>query len=91
MCNRKGGDDKEHNAHAQALQHYTEITRRFPGLAITERARVKRALLLYEVGQVQQALAELDDEEIALRGYAEVHAALAAILYTERWGALKQV
>ena len=68
----------------QALQHYTEITTRFPSLAITERARIKRALLRYETGAVQQAIAELEDEEVALRGYAEVHAALAAILYTDR-------
>jgi hypothetical protein len=72
------------HAGMQALQHYTEITTRFPSLAITERARIKRALLRYEAGQVQQAIAELEDEEVALRGYAEVHAALAAILYTDR-------
>ncbi len=29
---------------------------------------------------------ELDDEETALRGYAEVHAALASVLWVERPG-----
>ena len=57
---------------AQALADYTSITRGYPGLALTERARVKRALLLYETGQVQQAIVELDDEEMVLRGNAEV-------------------
>ena len=59
----------------QALADYTSITQGYPGLALTERARVKRALLLYETGQVQQAIVELDDEEIVLRGNAEVRCA----------------
>ena len=52
----------------QALQRYTTITREYSDLALAERARVKRALMLYETGSVGQALLELEDEEVALRG-----------------------
>ena len=52
----------------QALQRYTTITREHSDLALAERARVKRALMLYETGSVGQALLELEDEEVALRG-----------------------
>ncbi len=37
-----------------------------------------------QVGQVSNAILELEDEEVAFRGSAEVHAALAAMLYAER-------
>ncbi|CAK0781596.1 hypothetical protein CVIRNUC_005417 [Coccomyxa viridis] len=67
-----------------ALQRYTTITREYSDLALAERARVKRALMLYETGSVGQALLELEDEEVALRGNAEVHAAMAALLYAEK-------
>ena len=33
------------------------------------------------MGKVNDALLQLEDEEVALRGSAEVHAALAAIFY----------
>ena len=56
----------------QALQNYTMIARDYSDLALAERARIKRALMLYETGQVDQALLELEDEEVALRGNAEV-------------------
>ena len=56
----------------QALHKYTIIARDYSDLALAERARVKRALMLYETGQVEQALLELEDEEVALRGNAEV-------------------
>ncbi len=56
----------------QALQKYTIIARDYSDLALAERARIKRALMLYETGQVDQALLELEDEEVALRGNAEV-------------------
>ena len=59
-------------ADLQALVSYTSIVRKYPDLALAERARVKRALLLFETGQVQQSIVELEDEEIALRGNAEV-------------------
>ncbi|CAL5221270.1 g3430 [Coccomyxa viridis] len=69
---------------SQALQKYTTIVKEHSDLALAERARIKRALMLYETGAVEQALLELEDEEVALRGNAEVHAALAALLYAEK-------
>ena len=60
----------------QALQKYTTIVKEYSDLALAERARIKRALMLYETGAVEQALLELEDEEIALRGNAEVHLSL---------------
>ncbi len=56
----------------QAVDQYSSIVSKFPGLALSERARIRRAVLLYETGEVQQAILELDDEEVALRGNAEV-------------------
>ena len=56
----------------QALQKYTTIVKEYSDLALAERARIKRALMLYETGAVEQALLELEDEEVALRGNAEV-------------------
>jgi hypothetical protein len=67
-----------------ALDDYSLIVGRYPDLALAERARVPRALLLYQVGRVEDALLALEDEEVALVGSAEVHAALAAVLYAER-------
>ncbi len=37
-----------------------------------------------QVGQVPECIVELEDEEVGFRGSAEVSAALAAVLYTER-------
>ena len=56
----------------QAVDCYSKIVKQFPGLGLTERARIRKAVLLYETGQVDQAIVELDDEEVALRGNAEV-------------------
>ena len=42
---------------------------------------MERALVLYQLGSVSDALLALQDEEVALRGNAGVHAALAAVLY----------
>lgn len=68
----------------QALSCYAKIVSSYPDLAISEYARLRKALMLYQVGKISDAILVLDDEEVALRGYAEVHAALASILYTER-------
>lgn len=43
-------------------------------------------VLLRQTGNTSRSILELEDEEVALRGYAEVHAALAAVLYAERPG-----
>eukprot|EP00775_Hariotina_reticulata_P011180 gene11180-11330_t len=40
--------------------------------------------MLYQAGEVSNALLGLEDQEVAMRGYPEVHAALAAVLYAER-------
>lgn len=68
----------------QALEVYTRIVKQFPGLAITNYARIERALMLYQVGNVSESILELQDLEASLRGLAEVHAALASIIYAER-------
>ena len=68
------------NSHLlQALQKYTTIVKEYSDLALAERARIKRALMLYETGAVEQALLELEDEEVALRGNAEVHLFILAL------------
>lgn len=68
----------------QALDNYTEITKRFPELALTNYARIARALLLFQFGSRSQAILELEDLEASLRGLAEVHAALACMIYAEK-------
>ncbi|KAK9831556.1 hypothetical protein WJX74_000071 [Apatococcus lobatus] len=68
----------------QALSCHDEIVHRFPDLAITEYARIHRAIFLYQIGNASRAILELEDEEANLRGFAEVHAALACILHAER-------
>ena len=67
----------------QALKKYTTITKQFPDLAIAEYAKIKRALMLYQSGKTVDAVLEMEGEEEDLRGNAEVHAALAAMLYSE--------
>jgi tetratricopeptide (TPR) repeat protein len=67
-----------------ALEKYTVLIKDYKDLALSERARVERALMLYQVGRVEETIMQLEDEEVALRGDAQVHAALAAVLYTER-------
>mmetsp|Transcript_15901 Transcript_15901/g.49980 ORF Transcript_15901/g.49980 Transcript_15901/m.49980 type:complete len:144 (-) Transcript_15901:122-553(-) len=77
-------DSTARGHYADALDAYTEIVKRYPDLAITEYARLGRALLLFEVGERGEGLLELQDERVVLQGYPEVHAALAAALYVER-------
>ena len=68
----------------QALDKYSQIMAQFPELAITQYARLGHALLLYQTGSTSQAILELESLEAELRGLAEVHAALACIIYAER-------
>jgi len=75
---RTASDDGDWSS---ALRAESEIIARYPDLALAERARIARGLLLYQVGKPQDALLQLEDEEVALRGNAEVHAALAVIFY----------
>ncbi len=67
----------------QALHTYSYITHTYPDLAIVQYARIKHALLLYQAGKTTDAVLEMAGEEEELRGNAEVHAALAAMLYSE--------
>lgn len=39
---------------------------------------------MYQTGSKSQAILELEDLESSLRGYAEVHAAIASMIYNER-------
>ena len=67
----------------QALELTTCIVDDFPDLAITNYARIRRALLLHQTGQTREAILELEGLESSLRGSAEVHTALAAVLYAD--------
>jgi tetratricopeptide (TPR) repeat protein len=81
-----------------AYDYYNTLITKYPGLALSERARVARAILLYQISidnnnnasskkqQISMAIAQLEDEEVSLSGSAEVSAALAAMLWTERPG-----
>ena len=42
--------------------------------------------MMYEAGDASDAILELEDEAIGLVGSAEIHAALAALMYVERPG-----
>eukprot|EP00210_Caulerpa_lentillifera_P005802 g5548.t1 len=68
----------------EALKLYDKIVKSFPDLAITEYARLHRAFCYYELDDVNRCLLELNDLEVSLRGYPEVHASLAVVLYSER-------
>uniref|UniRef100_A0A0D9XXL0 MalT-like TPR region domain-containing protein n=1 Tax=Leersia perrieri TaxID=77586 RepID=A0A0D9XXL0_9ORYZ len=70
--------------YAAALAPYTAVAREYGDLALAEYARVGRALALYEVGDRDDAIAEMEDVSVALRGYPEIHAALAAALYADK-------
>lgn len=68
---------------ALALRLYDRIIASYPDLAITEYARLGRAVALFEFDK-RRSLLELFDESAAFAGYGEVHAALAVAVYTER-------
>ena len=67
----------------QALKTYSQITHTYPDLAIVQYARVKHALMLFQSGKTIDAVLEMEGQEEEMRGNAEVHAALAAMLYSE--------
>ncbi|KAJ1685890.1 hypothetical protein LUZ63_017280 [Rhynchospora breviuscula] len=68
----------------QALLFFTQLIRDYKDFALTEYARVGRALVLYEIGDRDEAIAEMEDVSITLKGYPEIHAALAAALYADK-------
>ena len=80
----KAKGDQANGEYAAALEGYNKVIQNYSDLALSERARVGRALMEYQLGMVTQALLHLNDEEIALRGDAEVHAALASVYYVEK-------
>ncbi|GAX78684.1 hypothetical protein CEUSTIGMA_g6122.t1 [Chlamydomonas eustigma] len=67
-----------------ALLLYNYIATKFPDLALSAYARVGRALMLYQTGNTSDAILALEDEAVPLVGSAEIHAALAVLLYNER-------
>ena len=52
---------------AQALAAYESVVDRYPRLALTEYARIGRALQLWQAGDTRHALIALEDEEIEVR------------------------
>ncbi|KVH87440.1 Tetratricopeptide-like helical [Cynara cardunculus var. scolymus] len=68
----KGREFQAQGDYVQALQYFTQY------------ARVGRALALYEVGDKNEAISEMEDVSISLKGSPEVHAALAAALYSDK-------
>ncbi|KAF8726363.1 hypothetical protein HU200_019825 [Digitaria exilis] len=72
----------------EALASFTRVVREYADLALSEYARVGRALVLYEIGDRDESITEMEDVSIALKGYPEIHAALAAALYADKHAAL---
>ncbi|KAK3211719.1 hypothetical protein Dsin_016425 [Dipteronia sinensis] len=68
----------------KALNYFTLVVENYKEFAFSDYARVGRALALYEVGDREEAIAEMEDVSISLKGYPEVHAALAAALYADK-------
>ena len=54
----------------QALDDYTAIVVRHPSLAITEYARLSRALMLFQNGRAGDAVLQLDDLRVSMIGCA---------------------
>lgn len=69
------------NDYGEALACYEEIISSFPELAITEYARISRGLNLFQLGRKSDAILQMDELTVTLRGKSEVHAALAVMEY----------
>jgi len=85
----KGRELQAKGDFGQALGYYTQVVENYKDFAFSDYARVGRALALYEVGDRQEAIAEMEDVSISLKGYPEVHAALAAALYVDKHALLQ--
>lgn len=81
---KQAEENQKQGKYADALEGYQLVIDGYPDLALAERARMKRALMEYQLGKIRDSILHLEDEEVAVRGNAEVHAALAAVLYAER-------
>ncbi|KAK1301053.1 hypothetical protein QJS10_CPB13g01017 [Acorus calamus] len=79
-----GRDFQAHGDFGQALHYFSQVVKDYRDFAFTEYARVGRALALYELGDREEAIAEMEDVSISLKGYPEIHAALAAALYVDK-------
>ncbi|XP_030512250.2 uncharacterized protein LOC115726494 [Rhodamnia argentea] len=80
----KGRELQAQGDFGKALFYFTQVIEGYKDFALSEYARVGRALALYEVGDREEAIAEMEDVAISLKGYPEVHAALAAALYVDK-------
>ncbi|KAA8531078.1 hypothetical protein F0562_005787 [Nyssa sinensis] len=80
----RGRDLQAQGDFSQALEYFTQVVKNYKDFALSDYARVGRALALYEVGDREEAIAEMEDVSISLKGYPEVHAALAAALYVDK-------
>ncbi|RWR78611.1 hypothetical protein CKAN_00715100 [Cinnamomum micranthum f. kanehirae] len=80
----KGRELQAQGDFQQALDYFTQVVKDYKDFAFSDYARVGRALALYEVGDREEAITEMEDVSISLKGYPEVHAALAAALYVDK-------
>ena len=81
---------EDRGEYGSALATYTDVSERHRDLALAHRARLARALLLFQIGDREQALLELEDELVEVgAGNAPVHAALAVVLHAQRTGPLQ--
>ncbi|GLJ48419.1 hypothetical protein SUGI_1022010 [Cryptomeria japonica] len=80
----KGRELQAQGDFIQALNCFTQVIDIYGDLALTEYARVGRAISLYEVGDREESIAEMEDVSVSLKGYPEVHAALAAAFYADK-------
>lgn len=80
----KGREFQAQGDFSKALEYFSEVVKDYNDFAFSDYARVGRAIALYEVGDKDEAIAEMEDVSISLKGYPEVHAALAAALYSDK-------
>ncbi|CAN6458666.1 unnamed protein product [Victoria cruziana] len=80
----KGREFQSKGEFRNALECFSEVVTNYKDFAFSDYARVGRALALYELGERDQAIIEMEDVSISLKGYPEVHAALAAALYADK-------
>ncbi|KAG5534079.1 hypothetical protein RHGRI_022273 [Rhododendron griersonianum] len=80
----RGRDLQAQGDFNQALDYFTQVIENYKDFALSDYARVGRALALYEVGDREESIKEMEDVSISLKGYPEVHAALAAALYVDK-------
>lgn len=80
----KGREAQANGEFEKALSLFSQVVDQNGDLALASYARVGRAVTLYEVGDRSQAILEMEDMSIALKGYPEIHAALAAAFYSDK-------